>query len=114
MWKRSFRFVADEATAEALDEECDEDLLALSREFDLRELIEDELLMACPWCHATRSALTSVPLASSDDDFEAANSRKTQPVRRAGCSAQGRKRDINFCLGYNRGLLANPPRVLLG
>ena len=29
--ERSFRFVADEATAEALDEECDEDLLALSR-----------------------------------------------------------------------------------
>jgi uncharacterized protein len=44
--ERSFRFVADEATAEALDDESEEDLLALSREFDLRELIEDELLMA--------------------------------------------------------------------
>ncbi len=54
--ERSFRFVADEATAEALDEECDEDLLALSREFDLRELIEDELLLACPMIplHAAR------------------------------------------------------------
>jgi uncharacterized protein len=59
--ERSFRFVADEATAEALDDECDEDLLALSREFDLRELIEDELLMACPWCRATRSALRRCP-----------------------------------------------------
>jgi uncharacterized protein len=46
--ERSFRFVADEATAEALDDESEEDLLALSREFDLRELIEDELLMALP------------------------------------------------------------------
>ena len=39
--EREFRFVADEATAEALDGDSDEDLLALSREFDLRELIED-------------------------------------------------------------------------
>ena len=46
--ERSFRFVADEATAEALDDESEEDLLALSREFDLRELIEDELLMELP------------------------------------------------------------------
>ena len=43
-----FRFVADEATAEALDDEVEEDLLAISREFDLHELIEDELLMALP------------------------------------------------------------------
>ena len=48
---REFRFVADEATAEALDDESEEDLLALSREFDLHELIEDELLMALPVSH---------------------------------------------------------------
>lgn len=45
---RSFRFVQDEATAEALDSECEEDLLVISREFRLRELVEDELLMALP------------------------------------------------------------------
>ncbi len=45
---RSFRFVQDEAAAEALDGESEEDLLALSREFRLRELVEDELLMALP------------------------------------------------------------------
>jgi len=77
--ERSFRFVADEATAEALDEECDEDLLALSREFDLRELIEDELLMALPVVPRHEECPTSVPLASSDDDFEAANSEKPNP-----------------------------------
>ena len=77
--ERSFRFVADEATAEALDEECDEDLLALSREFDLRELIEDELLMALPVVPRHAECPTSVPLASSDDDFEAANSEKPNP-----------------------------------
>lgn len=77
--ERSFRFVADEATAEALDEECDEDLLALSREFDLRELIEDELLMALPVVPRHEECPISVPLASSDADFEAANSEKPNP-----------------------------------
>jgi uncharacterized protein len=42
---RAFRFVADEATALAQDDESEEDLLVLSREFDLVELVEDELLM---------------------------------------------------------------------
>ena len=45
---RSFRFVADEATAAAEDDESEEDVLALSRSFDLLELIEDELLMELP------------------------------------------------------------------
>jgi len=46
--ERSFRFVADEATAEREDEEAEEDLLVLSSQFDLLGLIEDELLMALP------------------------------------------------------------------
>jgi uncharacterized protein len=45
---RTFRFVADEATAAALDADSDEDLLVLSRAFDLRELVEDELLLELP------------------------------------------------------------------
>ena len=36
---RAFRFVKDEATAEALDDECDEDLLVMSRSFDLMALV---------------------------------------------------------------------------
>ena len=40
---RWFRFVADEATAAAQDEQVEEDLQVLSREFDLAGLIEDEL-----------------------------------------------------------------------
>ena len=40
---RSFRFVADEATAMALDDEAQEDLLVLSREFNLLELVEQSL-----------------------------------------------------------------------
>jgi len=76
---RSFRFVADEATAEALDDESDEDLLAMSREFDLRELIEDELLMALPVVPKHDECPTAVPLASSDDDFEEASAEKPNP-----------------------------------
>ncbi|MEJ7931884.1 DUF177 domain-containing protein [Ramlibacter sp. AN1015] len=46
--QRSFRFVADEATALAQDDEAEEDLLALSRQFDLPALVEDEILMEMP------------------------------------------------------------------
>ncbi|MBN9408581.1 MAG: DUF177 domain-containing protein [Burkholderiales bacterium] len=45
---RVFRFVADERTAEAEDDEAEEDLLVLDRAFDLMGLLEDELLMALP------------------------------------------------------------------
>lgn len=44
----SFRFVADEATAAALDVDSEEDLLVHSRSFDLSSLIEDELVLALP------------------------------------------------------------------
>jgi uncharacterized protein len=42
------RFVRGEAQAEALDAEIEEDVLALSKSLDLRELVEDELLLALP------------------------------------------------------------------
>ena len=45
---RRLRFVRGEAQAEALDAESEDDVLALSRSLDLRELIEDELLLALP------------------------------------------------------------------
>lgn len=44
----SIRFVKDEAAAAELDADSDDDVLALSRQFDLMELIEDELIMALP------------------------------------------------------------------
>ena len=90
---RAFRFVADEATAEALDDESDEDLLAMSREFDLRELIEDELLMALPVVPKHDECPTVVPLASTDDDFEEANSEKPNPFAAlAGLRRDGKSR----------------------
>ena len=77
--ERSFRFVADEATAEALDDEVEEDLLAISREFDLHGLMEDELLMALPVVPRHDECPTPVPMASSDEDFEAASAEKPNP-----------------------------------
>jgi uncharacterized protein len=42
------RFVQGEDLAARLDEESDDDVLALSSELDLHELIEDELILALP------------------------------------------------------------------
>ncbi|HET8870958.1 MAG TPA: YceD family protein [Aquabacterium sp.] len=45
---RSIRFVDDEAAAATLDADSEDDVLAVSRTFDLLELLEDELIMAQP------------------------------------------------------------------
>ena len=52
---RRIRFVKDEARAEALDAQIDEDVLALARHLDLADLIEDEMLLSLPLAprHAT-------------------------------------------------------------
>ena len=46
--QQRLRFVHGEAQAEALDAEHDDDVLAVSKSLDLRELIEDELLLSLP------------------------------------------------------------------
>ena len=76
---RWFRFVADEATAEALDDDTEEDLLALSREFDLHGLIEDELLMSLPVVPRHGVCPEPVPMKVADEDFEAASAEKPNP-----------------------------------
>jgi uncharacterized protein len=45
---RSFAFAPTEDDAATLDAESEDDVLVLSRQFDLRELVEDELLLALP------------------------------------------------------------------
>lgn len=45
---RSIRFARDEAEAARLDADSDDDVLAVSRQFHLLELVEDELIMAQP------------------------------------------------------------------
>ncbi|MEO8057344.1 MAG: YceD family protein [Burkholderiales bacterium] len=46
--ERSFLFVHGEEAAAQLDADSDDDVLALTRSLDLRELVEDELLLAMP------------------------------------------------------------------
>lgn len=77
--ERDFRFVATEEQAEAEDEESAEDVLALSRDFNLRELIEDELLMALPLVPRHEVCPGQVKLVVQDDDFQAAEAAKPNP-----------------------------------
>jgi uncharacterized protein len=76
---RPFRFVASEAQAETEDEEAEEDVLALDRDFNLYELIEDELLMELPGVPRHEVCPTEVKLAAQDADFDAAGAAKPHP-----------------------------------
>lgn len=76
---RDFRFVASEEQAQAEDEEAEEDVLALTREFNLQELIEDELLMEMPVVPRHEVCPTEVKLVAQDADFEAAQAEKPNP-----------------------------------
>lgn len=67
---RPFRFVADEETAAAQDDDAQEDVLALSRSFDLLELIEDELLMEMPLAPRHDVCPVAVQLSAADPDFD--------------------------------------------
>ena len=62
---RSFRFVASEAQAAELDEESEEDVLVSNRQFDLVELIEDELLLALPLVPRHDECPTRLPFDES-------------------------------------------------
>lgn len=77
---RHFIFLADEGAAAALDESSEEDdVLALSSEFDLHALIEDEMLMALPLVPRHEECPEEPTLASDDADFEAALKDKAKP-----------------------------------
>ncbi|MBV8619437.1 MAG: DUF177 domain-containing protein [Curvibacter sp.] len=76
---RSYRFVRDEATAEREDDESEEDVLVLSREFNLMELIEDELLMALPVVPRHEVCPQELPMSLEDDEFRAAEAEKPNP-----------------------------------
>jgi uncharacterized protein len=77
--ERSFRFVATEALAEALDEESEEDVLVTSRDFNLLDLIEDELLMALPVVPKHDVCPVVVQLQVADADFVDEPAEKPNP-----------------------------------
>ena len=74
---RVFRFVADEDTAAAQDDDSDEDLLVLTADFNLHELIEDELVLELPMIarHASCPGATGV----AEPDFGVAVAGRPNP-----------------------------------
>jgi uncharacterized protein len=76
---RWFRFAPDEATAALEDETADEDVLALSRDFDLYGLIEDELLMEIPITPRHEQCPQATPMSAADPAFEAADAARPNP-----------------------------------
>lgn len=65
---RHFRFVADEDTAAALDDEMEDEVLALPKSLSLRDLVEDEMLLALPLVPRHDVCPESIPMQFGDVD----------------------------------------------
>ncbi|MDT7834510.1 YceD family protein [Aquabacterium sp. OR-4] len=76
---RRIRFVRGEAQAEALDAEIDDDVLALSRSIDLRELVEDELLLALPLVPRHSQCPMPLPMAADAASADDAPAERANP-----------------------------------
>jgi len=76
---RSFRFVADEDQAQAQDDEAEEDLLVISHDFDLKSLIEDELLLESPVVAKHETCPGKLKMAVLDPDFESSPGVEVNP-----------------------------------
>ena len=63
---RHFRFVADEDTAAALDDEMEDEVLVLAKSLDLRDLVEDEMLLALPLVPRHDACPEAVPMQFGD------------------------------------------------
>jgi len=66
--ERSFLFVAGEEVAAQLDADQEDDVMALTRSLDLRELVEDELLLALPLVPRHDLCPEPLPMERGDDD----------------------------------------------
>lgn len=75
---RRYLFVRDEAEAARVDDEIDDDVLVITRELDLHELLEDEMLLEMPLvprhdvCQAPAVAAADTPAAHPAFDALAA------------------------------------------
>jgi len=76
---REFRFVANEELAAIEDEESEEDVLVISKSFNLLELIEDELLMSMPPAPKHGTCPKPVKLQAADPDFVDEPAEKANP-----------------------------------
>ena len=82
---RHIVFARDEDSAAALDDASEDDVLALSGELDVRELVEDELLLALPLVPRHDVCPGAVRLSAQDADFDAAGDERPHPF--AGLAA---------------------------
>ena len=85
--ERSFLFVHGEDAAAQLDTDSEDDVLALTRALDLRELIEDELLLALPI--VPRHEICPVPLAAPVDDEQVVEDKPNPFAALAGLKRFG-------------------------
>jgi uncharacterized protein len=67
---RTVRFVADEQVAADLDADSEDDVLALPRWLDLRELVEDELLLALPLVPRHEVCPQPLPMVAEADPVD--------------------------------------------
>ena len=91
--ERSFLFVRGEDAAAQLDADSEDDVLALTRALDLRELIEDELLLALPLVPRHDVCLSPLSMSAADDDEAAAEAPPPHPF--AGLAALKRGPRLN-------------------
>ena len=78
-FEREFRFVASEEVAAVEDEASEEDVLVLSRDFNLLELVEDQLLTALPAVPKHEVCPSTVKLQVADSDFVEEAQEKPNP-----------------------------------
>lgn len=76
---RWFLFVENERQAAELDADTEDDVLVLSRQFDLLELVEDELLLAAPIVPRHDVCPVPVKLSAGEEDLSATASAEAPP-----------------------------------
>lgn len=65
----TLRFVRDEALAEKLDEDSEDDVLALSAALDLHALIEDELILDLPIVPRHEQCPVPLPMSAGEEEL---------------------------------------------
>ena len=89
---RWFHFARSEEQAASLDAELEDDVLAMTRHLDLRELVEDELLLGLPL--VPRHADCAAPLPLGDATDSESESQEARPNPFAALAAlKGQRRD---------------------
>jgi uncharacterized protein len=86
---RHILFVADEAAAEKLDAELEDDVMVMTRALNLRDLVEDELLLALPLVPRHEQCPKPLPLAA--DVTEPLKSGADKPFAALAALKVGRK-----------------------